>query len=190
MTLKEKWESYESRIEGLDELRDKLYEQKRRCEITVDHSYANNKYVKAFLGENEIEPITSLEEFEQFMNEEANYITDCVTYKFFEINGYESNDEDKQEEQREWVFETLWYNVVQMYCATSWDAIDAEEMRNQQFRDCIYDEYGAEYENAKADLYYGYGYGTWYEGNGESFESEDDAKFVWHIAVERMANAD
>lgn len=190
MTLKEKWQKYEADIKNIQDLKDKLYEQKRKCEKNIDHSYSNNKWVKMYLGETEIEPITSLEEFEQFMNEGASYITDCVVDIFFEKNGYESDNEEEQEEQREWMSETLWYNVVQMFCSASYDNIDylIDDVQTQQFCDCVYDKWSAEYENAEADLYFGYGFQTWYDHHKDSFESEEEAKFVWTVATVRMAN--
>ena len=191
MTLEEKWQKYEADIKNIQDLKDKLYEQKRKCEKNIDHSYSNNKWVKMYLGETEIEPITSLEEFEQFMNEGASYITDCVVDIFFEKNGYESDSEEEQDEQREWMSETLWYNVVQMFCSASYDNIDyfIDDVQTQQFYDCVYDKWSAEYENAEADLYFGYGFQTWYDHHKDSFESEEEAKFVWTIATVRMTNA-
>lgn len=189
MTLKEKWESYESHIKDLRSLKEILREKKYDCEYNIDYLRTNNKYVKAYLDGQEIETIKSSEEFEQFMGEGACYVTDCVVDKFFEINGYESDDEEEQDEQRNWTFETLWYNVVQMYCDASFEAIDEliEDVNSQQWADCI-EGYEAEYENAKDYLYYGLGYDDWYDN--ESFESEEDAKFIWHVAFEAMANAD
>lgn len=192
MTLKEKWQKYEVELEKIQDLKDKLYEQKRKCECNIDHSYENNKYVKMYLGETDIEPITSLEEFEQFMSEGACYITDCVVDKFFEVNGYESDNENEQSEQRGWTFEPLWYNVVQMFCDASYDNIDylMDDVKAQQFCDCVYDKWSAEYENAEDYLYYGMGYDDWYKAHKESFESEEDAKFVWWAAFYRMGEAD
>lgn len=192
MTLEDKWNSYTKRIEAVDELSELLYEQKRRCECNIDHSYANNKWVKKYLGETEIEPITSVEEFNQFMAEGAVYITDCVVDLFYEDNEYESDNEAEQEEERCATFESLWYNVVQMFCYVSYENIDYlfDDIKAQRYADVIGDNYRAEYENAKDYLYYGQGYADWYKGNGGTFESEEDAKFVWKIAFYDMADAD
>lgn len=191
MTLKEKWQSYDARIEDLNELEDLLREQKRKCECNIDHSYANDVWVKNYLNGEEIDTIKSVDEFNQFMEEGANYIADCVTDIFFGEDGYESDEEEAHDEEREATFEILWYNVVQMYCKASYDALDEliDDVENQRHSDCI-SPYRSEYENAKDDIYYGYGYQFWYDGNGDAFDNEDDAKFIWHCAFNCMAEAD
>ena len=192
MTLKEKWESYQKHLDDVEELKDLLYEQKRKCECNIDHSFSNNKWVRKYLGDTEIEPIISVEEFNQFMEEGANYITDCVVDIILEENGYESDDENEQEDERIATFESLWYNVVQMFCHVSYENIDylMDDIKAQRWSDTIGTGYEAEYENACDDLYYGIGYSEWFEGNGDVFDSEDDAKFVWKVAFYDMAEAD
>lgn len=172
-------------------MKDLLYEQKRRCEYNIDYYHTNDVWVRKYLGNDEIDTIKSVEEFNQFMDEGANYIAGCVTGIFFEENGYESDNEDKQDEEHGEMFETLWYNVVQMYCNASYDVIDdlVEDVENQRYSDCIH-PYQAEYENAKDDIYDGYGYKFWHDANGDAFDNEDDAKFIWICAFNHMAEAE
>lgn len=187
MTLKEKWDSYDAHFDDIFALSNLLAEELLKCERNIEHSYSNNVWVKKYLDGEEIEPIKSVDEFNQFMEEGSCYVTEAVTDTFFSENGYESDDEEEQYEERNAVFDTLWHNVVQMYCNASYEAIDdmLEDIKNQRYSDCI-EPYETEFSNALDDVCFDYDYQTWYKSNGQTFENEDDAKFIWDCAFYRL----
>lgn len=197
--LKQKWDEITSDIEKLEDWLDELKNKIRQTEINIDHSPQLDVIVEGWLDSvrgAKIPYYPSPDEPEEFdaLLETCEEIADWQVEEFDYYFANDDEDELKSGQAREWFIETIMYNVTMMSLLKSIPAIEKQIEKMYDERKQIIKPYLAAYENACDDLYYGYGYNTWYSGTEyvdgakKYFDIEEDAKFIWHLAFEKMSN--
>lgn len=199
--LKEKWDEIAELIEKNRDLLDNIAERIHRIEINIDYYPCHEEMVDEWL---QLHPDFSYpiytDEDDMEWWEAIYWVGDCIAeYRFDKYGHYFSNDTQEEIESGDaesWFTEIISYSVQIQALRESYAHVESNVEALVKEQKAIIEPYQALYENACDDLYYGYGYGTWYngtkdvEGAKEYFESEEDAKFIWHLAFDKMANDD
>lgn len=194
-SMKERWELISSEIERAEELLHSLKEKVRIFNISMDYNWSYDEMVEEFLNDN---PTV---EIPYYPNDDDNcgwegiwYICGCIAdYRRDKYGYYFSSDTEEElecDDAFNWFTEAIGYNVQMMSLQKSIPALENKIEEMIEERQGIISNYEAEYEAAYWDLYYGYGYCFWHKTNGEYFDNEEDAKFVWNLAFEKITNED
>lgn len=197
--LKEKWDEIAELIEKKRDLLNNIKERIHRIEINIDYAPCHEKIVDEWwhIHPDCSYPIYTDEngiEWWEAICLVVNCIAEYCLDKYGRYFSNDTSDEIESGDAERWFAEIISYSVQIQALRESYVHAEKNIKSLEEQQQTIIKPYKALYENACDDLYYGYGYNTWYNGtadvNGakEYFESEEDAKFIWHLAFEKMAN--
>lgn len=192
--MKQKWEAIDAQIESVKESLSKIENATRLIRINCDHDWSRDRFVEEYIANGGELPYEAENEDDYW--EGVNFVAQCIASDVWQDMDEYDREDEAEEDWFEWFTEVVTYNVRYATLARIVERLEGEIEALESKQDELLDEYRGEYENACDDLYYGYGFDFWYNGEDGSvahkdyFPDEETAKFVWRLAFTEMAEAD
>lgn len=190
--LKQAWDEISIEIEDLEEWLSELKKKIRRIECNIDYSHLLDVIVEGWLdsvpgAEIPLYPAPYPSDGLDAIMETCEDIADWQVAEFKYHFANDDEEELESGEAREAFLETIAYNVSMMSLCKTIPELEKQLDKMYAERKGIIRPHLAAYENAYDCLYYGNSYSFWREHN-DYFENPEDAKFIWHLAFEKISN--